>query len=141
MLDRAAPLPDDPARLKSMVASLAAELQARAEALKARDIPIEKLRHELAGMRRHRFGARSEALAQLQPVLENEEIARAASPPPQPEPAPERAPRRKRRPLPNRLPRARRCWNPAAPAAPAAARSRPSARMSPRNWSTYPVVS
>ncbi len=70
MFDRAAPLPDDPARLKGMVASLAAKLQAReealqareealrsrAEALKARDILIEKLRHELAGMRRHRFG-------------------------------------------------------------------------------------
>ncbi len=105
MLDRAAPLPDDPARLKGMVASLAAELKARAEALKARDIPIEKLRHELAGMRRHRFGARSEALAQLQLALENEEIVRAASPPPQPEPAAARAPRRKRRPLPDRLPR------------------------------------
>ena len=112
MLDRAAPLPDDPARLKGMVESLAAKLQAReealrsrAEALKARDILIEKLRHELAGMRRHRFGARSEALAQLQLALENEEIARAASPPPQPEPAAARAPRRKRRPLPDRLPR------------------------------------
>ncbi len=119
MFDRAAPLPDDPARLKDMVASLAAKLQAReealrareealrsrAEALKARDILIEKLRHELAGMRRHRFGARSEALAQLQLALENEEIARAASPPPQPEPAAARAPRRKRRPLPDRLPR------------------------------------
>ena len=68
MLDRAAPLPDDPARPKGMAASLAAELQVRAEALKARDIPIEKLRHELAGMRRRRFGARSEALAQLQPA-------------------------------------------------------------------------
>ncbi len=112
MFDRAAPLPDDPARLKGMVASLAAKLQAReealrsrAEALKARDILIEKLRHELAGMRRHRFGARSEALAQLQLALENEEIARAASPPPQPERAAARAPRRKRRPLPDRLPR------------------------------------
>ncbi len=94
MLDHAAPFPGDPARLKDMAASLAAELQARAEALKARDILIERMRHELAGMRRHRFGARSETLAQLQPVLENEEIARAASPPPQPEPAAERATQR-----------------------------------------------
>ncbi len=113
MFDCAAPLPDDPARLKDMVASLAAELKARAEALKARDILIEKLRHELAGMRRHRFGARSEALAQLQLALENEEIARAASPPPQPEPAAARAPRRKRRPLPDRLPRRETVLEPA----------------------------
>ncbi len=49
----------------------------------------------------------------MQLALENEEIARAASPPPQPEPAAARAPRRKRRPLPDRLPRRETVLEPA----------------------------
>ena len=58
MLDEAKNLPNDPAALKGLVASLASEL-------KFRDILIEKLKHQLAGMRQHRFGSRSEALDQL----------------------------------------------------------------------------
>ena len=39
---------------------------------------IEKLKHQLAGMHRHRFGSRSEVLYQLELLLEDEEIAAAA---------------------------------------------------------------
>jgi transposase len=82
------------------VTSLASEL-------KSRDILIEKLRHQLAGMRQHRFGSRSEALDQLALTLEDQEIAASAQ-----EPAPDdtdqpAAPKGKpkRKPLPGHLPR------------------------------------
>jgi len=74
MLDDAQTLSDDPSRLKDMVAALAGER-------KSRDILIKKLRHQLAGMRRHRFGGTSEVLDQLALSLEEEEIAAAASVP------------------------------------------------------------
>jgi transposase len=70
MLDDADTLPDDPDRLRDLVASLASEL-------KSRDILIEKLRHQLAAMRRHRFGSRAEALDQLELTLEEAELAAA----------------------------------------------------------------
>ena len=54
MLDEAQSLPDDIAALKAMV------LTSRAE-LRNRDLLIEKLKHQLAGLRRQRFGATSEA--------------------------------------------------------------------------------
>lgn len=98
MLNAADNLPDDPAALKGLVTSLASEL-------KSRDILIEKLKHQLAGLRRHQFGARSESLDQLELTLEEEEIARATeTPAPSREHAAEhRQP--KRRPLPDHLPR------------------------------------
>jgi len=129
-MERAAPdLPDDIARLQAMVvasqgaiAALEDEIEARdaeisdrdsdIEAHKAelhsRDLLIEKLKHQLAGMQRHRFGARSETLDQLNLTLEDEEVARAAEqaakgddshvvPPPKDKP--------KRKPLPDHLPR------------------------------------
>jgi transposase len=73
--------------------------------LKSRDVLIEKLKHQLAGLRRHRFGAKSEALDQLGLALEEEEIAAAAE---APEPSaaagmPKGKPKRK--PLPANLPR------------------------------------
>ena len=74
MLDDAKKLPNDPAELKGLVASLASEL-------KFRDILIEKLKHQLAGMRQHRFGSRSEALDQLALTLEDQEIAASAQEP------------------------------------------------------------
>jgi transposase len=102
MLDDAKDLPNDPAALKGLVTSLASEL-------KFRDILIEKLKHQLAGMRQHRFGSRSEALDQLALTLEDEEIAASAQ-----EPAPDDADtdqpaapkdKPKRKPLPDHLPR------------------------------------
>ena len=71
MLDEVQKLPDDPEVLKGLVASLTSEL-------KSRDLLIDKLKHQLAGLRRHQFGARSEAIDQLELALEDEEIARAA---------------------------------------------------------------
>ena len=101
MLEDAENLPDEPVALKGLVTSLASEL-------KSRDILIEKLKHQLAGMRQHRFGSRSEALDQLALTLEDEEIAASAQEPApaaagQPAPPPKGKPKRK--PLPDHLPR------------------------------------
>lgn len=105
MLDTVDTLPDDPSILKNMIASLSSELTMRDAELKSRDILIEKLKHQLAGLRRHQFGARSESLDQLELTLEEEEIARAAeTSAPLPEHGDEKR-QPKRRPLPNHLPR------------------------------------
>lgn len=78
----------DPAVILALLAERDAAIAAREkdiEAFKAqlrgRDLLIEKLRFQLAGLRRHRFGATSEALAQLELTLEEAEIARAAESP------------------------------------------------------------
>ncbi len=107
MLDSVDTLPDDPSVLKDMIASLASELTNRDAELKSRDILIEKLKHQLVGLRRHQFGSRSESLEQLELTLEEEEIARAAEAPVlQDTAAPADKKRRpKRRPLPDHLPR------------------------------------
>lgn len=101
MLDNAKNLPNDATALTGLVTTLASEL-------KSRDILIEKLKHQLAGMRQHRFGSRSEALDQLALTLEGEEIAASAQEPAsddanadQPA-APKDKPKRK--PLPGHLP-------------------------------------
>ena len=100
-------LPDDIAALKAMVLASRAALSARDAELHGRDLVIEKLKHQLAGLRRHQFGARSESMDQLELTLEAEEIARAAeAPAPQDTAVPgdqKRKPRR--RPLPDHLPR------------------------------------
>ena len=41
---------------------------------------IEKLRHQVAGLRRQRYGVSSELLDQLERALEDEEVARAVTP-------------------------------------------------------------
>jgi hypothetical protein len=71
MLDNAKNLPDNPAELKGLVAALASEVKSQA-------MLIEKLKHQLLGMRRHRFGSTSEAMDQLEFALEEEEIAASA---------------------------------------------------------------
>lgn len=71
MLDEAHALPHDPEDLRAFAARLLAEVKAQA-------ILIEKLRHQLAGHRAHRFGASSETAEQLQLALETSEIASAA---------------------------------------------------------------
>ena len=63
------------------------QLAARYAELRNRDLLIEKLKHQLAGLHRQRFGATSEALDQLELGLEDEEIARAAEAVPEPVPA------------------------------------------------------
>jgi uncharacterized protein involved in exopolysaccharide biosynthesis len=58
-----------PAEIETLRAELAAREARLADVeaeLKSRDLLIEKLQHQLAGLRRHRFGGSSETLDQLQ---------------------------------------------------------------------------
>jgi transposase len=103
MLETAQNLPDEPSELKHLVGLLSSEVKSQA-------LLIEKLKHQLIGMRRHRFGASSEALDQLQLSLEDEEVAQAAEIAETPvdtssdsEPDPKGQPKRKS--LPDHLPR------------------------------------
>lgn len=98
MLEDAGSLPEDPAELRETAANLMVLVKSQA-------LHIEKLKHELAGHRRHRFGSTSETLDQLQLRLEDEEIAvaKAAKPAPADEAEPKAKPKRK--PLPANLPR------------------------------------
>ena len=80
-------LPKDVATLQAMVRSAQAQIAAREAELatreadvRNRDLIIEKLRHQLAGLRRQRYGVSSESLDQLELALEDEEVARAATP-------------------------------------------------------------
>ena len=96
-------VPDEPDELRKLVGTLASEVKSQA-------LLIEKLKHQLAGMRRHRFGSSSEALDQLQLTLEDEEVAQAAEPAEVPldtRPGSEVEPKAqpKRKPLPDHLPR------------------------------------
>ncbi len=97
MIDDVETLPDDPQLLKGLIASMASELTSR-------ELLIAKLKHQLAGLRRHQYGSRSETLDQLELTLEEEEIAQGAEAPSASSPSLEmRQP--KRRPLPESLPR------------------------------------
>jgi transposase len=101
MLDNAKNLPNNAAALKDLVTPLTSEVKSQA-------LLIEKLKHQLAGMRQHRFGSRSETLDQLALTLEDEEIAASAQEPApvdadQPATSPKGKPKRK--PLPGHLPR------------------------------------
>jgi uncharacterized Zn finger protein len=69
MLTQTLTLPEDPEELRSFTARLLEEVKAQA-------ILIEKLRHQLAGHRAHRFGASSETAEQLQLALESEPLRR-----------------------------------------------------------------
>jgi hypothetical protein len=98
MLDARDDLPDDVAELKAMVVARDAEIHNR-------NLLIEKLKHQLFGMRRHRFGASSEALDQLELLLESEEITAAAEDKIEGISRQEEKTRPKRKPLPDHLPR------------------------------------
>jgi transposase len=93
-------LPENSEKLKEMVSLLKGELQHR-------DILIEKLRHELAGHKRQRFGSSGESLDQLQLCFEEEEaIAKAAEKAEASEPQEPKAKRsHNRKPLPDHLER------------------------------------
>jgi len=101
MLDEAVPLPDDPGDLKALARLLIAEVKAQA-------VLIEKLRHQLAGHRAHRFGPSGESAEQLQLALEASEMAAASIMArlrlPEDEGAAE-PDRPRRRPLPDHIPR------------------------------------
>ena len=64
-------LPEDPAELRAFTALLVTEVKAQA-------VLIEKLLHQLAGARAHRFGTSSQTAEQLQLDFEMSEIAIAA---------------------------------------------------------------
>ena len=98
MLDQTLTLPEDPEELRSFTARLLAEVKAQA-------ILIEKLRHQLAGHRAHRFGASSETAEQLQLALETSEIAAAAMTARMKLPDVEEKDKPKRRPIPDHIPR------------------------------------
>jgi transposase len=98
MLDEATALPDDPEDLRALAARLLAEVKAQA-------VLIEKLRHQLAGHRAHRFGASSETAEQLQLALESSEIAAAAMTARLRLPDVEEKDQPKRRPIPDHVPR------------------------------------
>ena len=98
MLTQTLTLPDDPEELRSFTARLLAEVKAQA-------ILIEKLRHQLAGHRAHRFGASSETAEQLQLALETSEIAAAAMTARMKLPDIEEKDKPKRRPIPDHIPR------------------------------------
>ena len=109
MLDEIVPLPEDPEELRAFTARLLAEVKAQA-------ILIEKLRHQLAGHRAHRFGASSETAEQLQLALETSEIAAAAMTARLRLPDVEEKGRPKRRPIPDHVPRMEVELSPAADA-------------------------
>ena len=100
MLDDASKLPDDPQELKSVAVQLATTVKALA-------LEIERLKHQLAGHLRHRFGSKSEASDQLdlQLRLEEEETAAVRVAPTIDEGEPEPKEKPKRKPLPSTLPR------------------------------------
>lgn len=98
MLDVAKSLPEDPDELRAFTSLLLAEVRSQAAL-------IEKLRHQLAGHRSHRYGASSEIIEQLQLALETSEIATAAMTARLRLPDEEPKDKPKRRPIPDHIPR------------------------------------
>lgn len=112
-----AELPSDPEALRAFAARLQAEIAARDHEIYSKTLHIEKLKAELALLRRARFGRSSERIEQLELLIgELEEDAaehEAGRPTPAAEPAsfgdrrsPTSSPRG-RQPLPAHLPRER----------------------------------
>ena len=98
MLDVTKSLPEDPDELRQFTALLLAEVKSQA-------VLIEKLRHQLAGHRNHRFGSSSESIEQLQLALETSEIAVAKMTAKLRLPDEEPKDKPKRRPIPDHIPR------------------------------------
>ena len=101
--------PQDIADLQRLLAQRDADIARQSAELQARDLLIEQLKLQLAHLRRHRFGSKSEALDkiinQLELALEEAEstAARPCAETPDAEPEAKQRPRRK--PLPEHLPR------------------------------------
>jgi len=93
-------LPSDPTELRVAAEGLV-------ELAKAQALQIEKLKHQLAGHQKHRFGSKSESSDQLnlQLRLEEEETAAARVTPPEEMTDHEPKQKPKRKPLPASLPR------------------------------------
>jgi transposase len=109
-----AELPDDPAALRAFALACQSELKAAETAVQLKALEIEKLRFQIAKLRRMQFGRSSERIArqiaQLEFQLEEletgaaEDTARAEAME-LPAPASPRANKPKRKPLPDHLPR------------------------------------
>jgi hypothetical protein len=109
-----AELPDDPAALRAFALACQCELKAAETAVQLKALEIEKLRFQIAKLRRMQFGRSSERItrqiAQLEFQLEEletgaaEDTARAEATEP-PASASQRANKPKRKPLPDHLPR------------------------------------
>ena len=109
-----AALPDDPAALRAFALACQNELKAAETAVQLKALEIEKLRFQIAKLRRMQFGRSSERItrqiAQLEFQLEELETGAAedAARDEAPEPAASASPRAnkpKRKPLPDHLPR------------------------------------
>lgn len=87
-------LPKAPDDLRQFTTLLLAEVKWQA-------VLMEKLRHQLAGQRHHRFGASSKSIEQLQLALENSEIAVTKMTAKLPLPDEEPLAKPKRRPIPD----------------------------------------
>ena len=107
MLDAPRTLPSDPDELRQTAEGLV-------ELVKSQALRIDKLEHQLAGLRRHRFGSKSETLDQLELRLEEEEIAASKTVPPVHNDTASPKPRPKRKPLPADLPRNEEVLSPGA---------------------------
>jgi transposase len=149
----AAELPDDIEELKRLLVADRAELAAAKAGLLVRTLEVEKLKVEIARLKRMSFGASSERmrreLEQLELKLEELETAQAeaeaaaeTAPAVVEEPAPEEAPAKKRRrKLPDALPRREIVHEPACACACAAALCAKLARTSPKSLIISPVAS
>jgi transposase len=93
-------LPDDLAFLKQMVCDLAG-------ALKDRDALIQQLKHQLALLRRHQFGRKSEKVDSAQLLLAFAQLQGVGPPAPPPPPKKPKSNGHGRKPLPEDLPRER----------------------------------
>ena len=96
MFDGPKSLPSDPGELRVAVEGLV-------ELAKTQVLEIEKLKHQLAGHNRHRFGSKSESADQLR--LEEETAAARITTEEDTSAAPEPKEKPKRKPLPPELPR------------------------------------
>jgi len=101
--------PQDIADLQRLLAQHEAEIARQSAELQARDLLIEQLKLQLAHLRRHRFGSKSEALDkiinQLELALEEVESATARRCPETPDTEPEAKQQPTRKPLPDHLQR------------------------------------
>jgi transposase len=104
MLEAPFDLPNDVAALRAFIALQDQKLMTFEVEIKECDYRIEKLLHEFAGLRRHRFGSGSEAIDQLELTLEESEITRAEETPPSDDEATNQTPAGKRKPRRNPLP-------------------------------------
>src|SRR3990170_2262641 len=80
-------LPSDPAAVQQMLLRTLAQLDAAQAALAAKEYELERVRHWLQQMLRHRYGQKRERVDENQLFLFAAEIASRGEEPPEPKPA------------------------------------------------------